>query len=458
MPGIRPFVLLTLFVSSQVFAFSQDSLYKPIKFRLSANMWMQQNFEHNSRVSMPAFIKDLRSPSVLALNFDSLTDNPLKHGATYIVINSSATYHNKLTLNLDLYAEQRGASYGLFSKNNLLLYPVMSIEGRDSFKISNRNIVYRAKIGMFLNEKMDEGLTIYNVDAQGLKLSFEKKKWSMEYSIYGDFYGGIGLNIDDIYAVAVKRKLGRTDSAEIGFSFNDNKQPWWTLKNNFTLNVFGYKKFSNAKIYAQLGYRPVDDQLSIFRASSALSEKVASVLGFEYRYVAGGFKFMNTLEARYYGSIFNERYFDFHLRYRKPAKDMYEMYGNTVGEYLYPLRKFDTPFSQWAVYTEYIFQNVFSINLRGSLNRDLGQKTSLKILYDLNYIRSSDNFPAGPAEANASSTYLYPFFTASISYKIIREVETSFLLTNRSMNLDISYPTHYLLSRPRFGAKLTTSF
>jgi len=436
---------------------SQDSLQQKIKFNLSANIWMQSIFETNSAVHMPSYIKELRSnATLLPINFDSLTDNPLRHGASYIVIQSSINFKNKVRLNVDLYAEQRGASYGIFSKKNLVIYPVFNIEGEDSIKLSNDFVLIRGRAGMFLNEKLDEGLTIYNIDAQGMQVTIQKNKWLIEGTLYGDFSRGIGLNIDDMYAVALKRRPGTNDSGGAGISINYNKQyiPSNLTKSNWLFNVFGHKNFDHFKIYVQAGFRPGHE--FIFQSSESFTDKIAVLLGFEYRYSKKNFTMNTAMEARYYGSIFNEGYYDFSLRYRDTASNIYEMYDNTVGPYLYPLRKFSTNFSQWAVFTEYYFNRIFSFNLRGSVNQDISKKISAGLKYDLMFIRAKDNFSSTADQPPTS--FLYPFFTASISYRIIREVETSLLLTNQSMNLDVSYPTHYLLSRPRFGIRLSASF
>jgi hypothetical protein len=221
--------LLILFYLSTISAnsFAQDSLPKKIKFEFGGKVWMQWN--NNllfSKVSMPSYIKESRRQTTYSIpvNFDSITDNPLRHGATYFVVKSTASFKNKVKLNVDLYGEHRGVSYGLFSRKNMLLYPVFNIEGMDSIKLFKTNFIFHGKVGMLLDERMDEGLTIYNIDAQGLKLGIKRNKWSFLYTIYGDFYNGIGLNIDDLDAFSFKRKIGKKDSTELGVSINYNKR------------------------------------------------------------------------------------------------------------------------------------------------------------------------------------------------------------------------------------------
>ncbi len=454
--------LLILFysITMPVNLFAQDSLPKKIKFELGGKVWMQWNNNLFSKVSMPANIKEFRRQTTYSVptNFDSLTDNPLRHGATYFAIKSSATFKNKVKLNLDLYAEHRGVSYGIFNRKSILLYPVFSVEGMDTFKLFKNDFQFYGKVGMFLDEKMDEGLTIYNVDAQGFKLGISKNKWSFLYTIYGDFYGGIGLNIDDIDAFSFKRKIGKTDSTELGVSINYNKRVREGNVDNMLFNFFGHKYFKHSKVYFQIGYRPMSNNYSSFRIKNGIDKKIAAVVGVEKIYSKRKFSITNILEVRYYGAMFNEANFDIGARYREPAQNDYELYGNTVGKYLYPLRKYETPFSQWAVYTEYQGNSVFAINMRGKINEELSKKIAVNVAYDLNYINAKNNFVYPFISQPVASSFFYPFFTASLNYKIIENVETSVILTNQSMNLDLSYPTQYLLSRPKFGIRLVANF
>ncbi len=436
--------------------FSQDSLPKKINFKIAAKLWARWDKNLNSKVSMPNYIKFKRQMYTRDIpnDFDEMTDNPLRHGATYIDIKTTTTYKTKVKLNVDLFAEQRGVSYGLFYKKNLLLYPVFNIEGNDSFNIFKKAFTFYGKLGMLLDEKLDEGLTIYNVDAQGFQLKIHRKKYTFSYTIYGDFYGGIGLNVDDIDALSITKKMGKNDNSFLGLSLNYNSKVLEGYRNNLLFNMFGHKNLNNAKAYFQIGYRPNKDGFASFRISNDISKKMAALIGITNEYKRKGFSILNTIEARYYGGIFNQGNYDYKLRYREPARDVYEMYGNTVGKFLYPLRKFDTPFSQWAVYTEYEGDNVFSINFRGKLQQTFNKKIDANLDYDLNYIAAERNLKFPFSTQSEPSLFFYPFFTAGIFYKIIDEVSTGLILSNKSMNLDLPYPTHYLLSKPRFGISL----
>jgi hypothetical protein len=230
------------------------------------------------------------------------------------------------------------------------------------------------------------------------------------------------------------------------------------IVNNLIFNFLGHKYFEHSKLYFQIGYRPMNDTYSSYKINNGIDKKLAAVIGYEKSYAKKRFSIKNIIEARYYGAIFNEANFDFGVRYREPARNEYELYANTVGKFLYPLRKYDTPFSQWAVYTEYEGNSVFAVNMRGKINEELSKKVVINLAYDLNYINAKNNLLFPFVRQSLASSFFYPFFTAAINYKIIEDVEASVMLTNQSMNLDLSYPTLYLLSKPKLGIRLIANF
>jgi hypothetical protein len=431
---------------------AQDSTFKKMKVEFMPNVWMMQNFEKEEPISLPSVIKDNRNFSQnFPVNLDQISDNPLRHGALYFELKTVFRYADKVKLNLDLYAEHRGSSYGLFDKNSLQVIPVFDIEAKDTIEIFQKSLKLTGEAGYFLNEKLNEGATIDNVDAEGFRVGVELDKWFLKGIVYGDFSNGIGLQLDDVYALTLTKKFGKKDSSAIGISFAEYKklQPFI---NNYILGVFGHTQFRKLNLYAELNFR-LDDVQQLFynRGELAYTEKMAALIGANYNYCKNRFSFSTNFEARYYGAIFNEDYFDYRLRYRNIDGGNY---ANTVGKFIYPLRKFDTPFSQWSVYTEYAGSHVFSLCFRGQAKYDLAEKFFLHLAYDLNYIYAN-NVVFTP---NVSSSFLYPFFTASINYRFIKEAEVGFIFTNKGMNLDISYPTQYLFTNPLFGIKLMTHF
>lgn len=93
------------------------------------------------------------------------------------VFKTKAAVQNKVFLFADLYAEHRGVSYGMFDRNNTVVYPVIYLYATDTLKFFSDSIKLRAKVGQFINERLDEGLMIYNIDVQGVQVEAAIKKW-----------------------------------------------------------------------------------------------------------------------------------------------------------------------------------------------------------------------------------------------------------------------------------------
>lgn len=153
-------VLLQLFFSA--ISYSQDSLSKKIKFRADFETYATHQFyNERNKVNAPERIKKARRYySGLPVSFDTVTDNPLIHGAMYAALKTSTTVARKLQVNADLYGEYRGFSYGTYNKNNMILFPVIEVRAKDTLQIGKRSLVVEGKVGQFLNEKLGEGLMI----------------------------------------------------------------------------------------------------------------------------------------------------------------------------------------------------------------------------------------------------------------------------------------------------------
>jgi hypothetical protein len=450
--------ILYLFISFllPIFATAQDTIHKKWEFKKELTYWSNwELYSTNERVSAPAAIKIFRKNTTqLPISFDTITDNPLRHGATYVALKTQTTYFNKITLFADLYAEHRGVSYGIFNQHNTIVYPVMRLEAKDTINLFSKQIILKGKAGEFLDERMDEGLMVYNIDLQGIQLQSIFNKWTLGYTVYGDLFEGIGLNIDDLITYSIQRNF-KDDKNYLGFSFAIAKPPGYTTNDNRLINFFGRKTFKKSALYAQVGIRIVDRENFIFIRN--LRKQAGLLAGYSIKKNRGKFELNNQTEIRYYGYVFNFSHADFLLRYRNPAKDIYEIFANTVGEYIYPLRKFETPFSQWAVFTEYEGYNLGGVNISGNLLYKYSKKIYVSFDYDINYITARfDDLFSDPVPKR--SNFLYPFFNLNFIYKPAENTNIILFVTNKSMNLDIHYPTQYLLSKPCFGFKLTAMF
>lgn len=407
-----------------------------------------QTHDPLATVSMPAYLREQRRAQGTAIgspaSFDTITDNPLIHGASYFVVRTKMAYKGQVTLFADLYAEHRGVSYGIFNRNNTVVYPVLRLEAADTLRLFGRRINLYGKAGQFLNDSLDEGLTIYNTDAEGIRLQAKLGRLSFRYTLYGDFYNGIGLNIDDLHCYSIEHDLG--GGSRVGLSWVLALPPFGSIANHHYFSLFAKKMFPNTELYAQAGYRSVRGDAAFI--TDQLTDRLAFLIGAKLRQETRKFAHSMKAELRYYGYLFNWDYYNRQkLFYRKPAADALENYANTVGNYLYPLRKFESPFSQWAVFTEYQGFATGSLSLAGQMTCRLSNKLSAFVNYDLNFLGTSLDEVFYSAGARWS-TFIYPFFNGGLQYYPASNTCIGLSLTNRAMNLDLNYPTYYLLAKP----------
>jgi hypothetical protein len=447
----------TLVLSQILFSicYCQDSLPKKIQFNAGFESYATQQYYGTGRpAGLPDRIKKQRLyNNQLPVSFDTATDNPLIHGAMYAAVKTNTTVAGKLKIHADLYGEYRGFSYGTFNKNNLMLFPVIEISGKDTLHFGRQSLMVEGRVGQFLNEKLDEGLMIYNIDLQGTQAGVRYKNTQLTYTIYGDLVNAIGLLIDDLHAVSLQQKF-KNDSAVIGGSWVMAVLPFDGAKAESYVNLFGHIHCANnLRLFAQISYKPrYPDFFDLYKG---FNKQIAFVAGIEKQFKSRRFFATNKTEVRYYGLTYNFYNYDGAYRYRNPVKNGEELYANTTGDYLYPLRKFQTPFSQWAVFTEYTDCNVWGITSAGECDYELANKLNTNLQYDINavFAKLGEYVYLNPGEER-TSRFVYPFFKASLRYSPLKECFFSFYLSNKTMNLDVHYPTHYLLKKPFAGLEV----
>jgi hypothetical protein len=451
------FTVLLFILIFPLLVAAQDSSLKKVKFTAGFETLARQHLypPYRSTTLQPAVIRSYRNAITrLPINYDTVTDNPFRHGAMYMAIKTTTVYKNKIRLNADIYGEYRGFSYGTFNtNNNLVLYPVLSVQVNDTIRVGKESFLAEARIGQFLDEHLDEGIMIYNIDLQGTRVSLRHHNSRIGLTIYGDMSNAIGLEVDDLKALSYEY-LFNNDSARIGASWVIAAPPGHRAKYHTYFNLFGRTTTRNGiGLYAEFSYNTFVK--GIFEGLRSFHKMIGVVAGAEHTMEKKRLWLNNRIELRYYGATYNLLHHDFNFRYRDSANNDLEMYGNTVGEYLYPLRKFDTPFSQWAVFTEYIGHTMGAAAINGEFGYRIHPKLDWRLAYDLNAIwsRLDETFDAGPLKKR-TSFFVYPFFKAAVSYTPLKECHFTMFITNKSMNLDLSYPTHYLNRRVFWGGEL----
>lgn len=430
-------------------SFSQDTTAKKLRFEADVEFWMTAIFHpYNPAIHEDPYLSQYPTYLNSARLTDTLRDTPLKHNAFYAALKTTTSLSPGIKIKADLYGEHRGMSYGMYDTKNMVVYPVIQLQVKDSITLLNHKITGEGRAGDILNLRLDEGLFIYNVDGQGGDATLSTGKWKAGFGWFGDFSRGIGLVIDDFGVASLGRTFGKNNNTSITASVITAAPPEGKLLDFLYYSVSASQTYGRVRVYGQAAVQSSHNR-GIFY-SKGIGNQSGFIIG---AHATNKFKkvaMSNSVEVRYYGSSFNFYHTDRTIRYRDTAGGFY---ANTVGDYLYPLRKYDRPFSQWAVFTEYLACNVLGASLVGTILFPFNKKADATLDYDLNYISATENkfYNTAPLK---KSHILYSFFTAGLYFKPLPNLKAGIILTNKGMNLDKSYPTLNQYSSPWLGFRV----
>ncbi len=408
------------------------------------------NFSSTSLLLRPLINRDVIIPDALVgerIPYQTLpihpirqeTDNPLNHGSTELSFDFVAKIAKGYDIKAGLVLEHRGASYGAFN-NNIVAYPIYRLDFRDTFK----TISYQLEGGTFFNGQINNGLLVQNTNFQGGKASVKWSSLLLNVSYIGDLYNGIGLGVDELFDVGIRKELAFQKSKTIlGIGLYDLVMVQYRQKHNFIPHISVKHESRDFSFYGELAYRFMDvDQLSTNPSSPELTikDKLSFLIGAEYKNRMKGIH--SKIEFRYYGKGFNFAFIN-DVDYRDES--IGDIYSNTIGKQLYPLQSYQHYFNQWNVYTEYQGKFVYGINLFHEQEIMLHKLFSMNLVFDGNIILAEDE-----------KLFFYPFFEASFNYSPSKLITLSILTTNRGMNLDLHYPSLYLYKYPYLGCRVTS--
>ncbi|MCG8701615.1 MAG: hypothetical protein MI922_26420 [Bacteroidales bacterium] len=390
-------------------------------------------------------------------------DNPMHHGAFYGLVQTQTSYKKKYSLLLDLLLEDRGISYGFTDMDNIVVLPLYQFEIREKLELFHPSIDVYMKAGTLLNHKIHNGLKIYNLDVQGWHLKAKWKNMFLEYNQVGDASFHVGLNLGELYEISLGYEhqydedkaiqagiLGQLNEYKILdedtlllhlFEFNQLREDV-AYYNNFGV-WFNFEFSKNSELYFQY-------ELRTFPYENIV-ENSAFNLGYRYSYKGAKTELTFNPEFRYYGWVYNFIHRNADYRYRKINDniDSTNLYANTTGRYIYPLMNFNRPFSQWAVYTDYQYQDIAGIELKADIQRKLANNffinlkgVSCTLIKEYKY--------------NNKKTFTYYFYSAEIVYSMDNIFEFRAGISNKQMNLDKQFQTFYMRKLPvwQFALKM----
>ncbi|HSG27341.1 MAG TPA: hypothetical protein VLA34_02585 [Candidatus Krumholzibacterium sp.] len=395
------------------------------------------NLDNKLKVKIPDYlIRDLESGNkgwLLDLDEGTISDNPLLHGAMYGRFSVSAG-KDGVSLATEIIAEHRGASYGVYSSENTIVIPRFLAAIDTSFGDRFGGLRFGILAGNLDDFVMGEGLTIYNIDVQGAAIYLGAGKARVTYTQIADLSAGIGLGIGDLYDLSLSVRditlpLSLSLKAEAGY-FScyidravDDELPDRGL--NLSASI---EHDSSFRLYTPAGIRDAGEEVE------QDSRSMAHLVGAGYRLERGRLSAGLVAERRYYGRYFNLGYKSGDSSFMYRTGD-----GSTIGSHLYPLTSYLRPLSQWAVYTEYQGRDVLSWIFRCDAKYRLVKGLDARMVLDLNHIDVSNE-----------DSFVYPFYDAGIIWEPTEGFTFGLSHTNRGMNLDMHYPTLYLLEPGTF--------
>lgn len=425
------------------------------QFDIEARAYYQSNREKD----IPVHIDNTSNSvgSIIYPKFDTVTDNPFRHTAFYALLKNKISFEEKYSLEVDLMVEHRGMSYGLYDMKNIVFFPYYKFDFSETLYINDAEFDVSAKLGSFRNHKLQQGLRIYNIDYHAGIGNITWKKLFLQYCQIADLSHTIGLRLEEIHDLSIGYNAIDKNDVKLNFGINTSLNnysrtpvdpalfaPFGLQKNDngsYYYSNYGwwveYSSRENIRLYAQYEIRN--------QPYFNIMENSGFLIGADIRYANSVTEINFNPEFRYYGWAYNygNRYDS--VSYRKNPSDISKVnyYGNTVGESLYPLVNFYNQFSQWAVYTEYQYQNIAGIELRARIKRKLGNKLSIE--FDAESCTLLKEY-----KYNNKKTFTYLFYNCQFLYSLSNYFEIGLGINNKSMNLDKHYHTFYMREKPIF--------
>lgn len=432
------FGLLILCISTLVYA--QDTIKVSNNFSVVPFFGMDRLTPNNNReVRMPESISSIRSLQPITPFKGVYSNYPQWHFSMFGGIATETKLAEGYKLRFALIGEDRAGSYGVLKRNNMVVFPQVSVDLKDTMQWRQHKVAVRLLIGDMPNFRYRNGLAIYNVDAQGADVALTYRHLQLGFTSITDLSQHVGIGIGEVYGYQVGLTKMR---------FNENYT--WSAGGAIDLLLSGLeatrpnlphlyvnvdhrdKKFG---FYGELGYRfkPRTGPWGILLPVSTVSEKIAGVFGFyTERLKSQKWRYRQRVELRYYGLVYNER--------RTSTGNKYTSTNSFLGDYLYPLRNAYRPFDQWAVYTEYAGQNVAAFSWYSQNKWRLSKKFQLMVNLETIGLLTTDDSP-----------FLYYFYESGLVFEPAQGVEALVYLSNKVMNSDVHYQTFYQSKRPLFS-------
>lgn len=340
-----------------------------------------------------------------------LTDNPINHFAIFSLITFNLHLNDKYKFNLGLLSEERGFSFGNFTRRNLVVIPYIHISTLDTFNLRGIQIKHDLTAGDMWNEDIHDILRFNNIDYQGIYTRVGLGPIWLGFVTIADLSRSIGLEMGELHRLSLEyEKTG----FKYLFGFNAN-----TLSNDpefhpepTDISISNYLKKTVKKF-------DIEVQADV-RFNKTLNTSFAGAI-----VVSGVFnklKIKNSL--RYYDADFNKGYKNDKLSYR--------------GDNLYPIKNYHRDMSQWALFTDFQESALFNYELVADYKWALTRRINLATKLDGNLIYDITN----------EEILFFPAYDLMFHFHYLNGLKFEIGITNKHMEVNNHYQSSALSRLP----------
>lgn len=396
------------------FSFGQDSI------RLDSELSIETKGQHN----LAAFASDFDCWNCIT---NKVQDNPFFHLAIYTGIDHKLVLNKKYTLETVLYLEERSHSGGNNTVSNIVVFPKILLQVKDTLTIGSKDFGVFIRGGDFWNEDIDDMMRLYNIDYQGIIAELRLNNWGLSFMTIGDLASNVGLDLPQTYRFALGyRNKGLRNLTSITLNeLTSSPKGSHPTEADVNLSNFTRKTFSE--------HFNVETQVDM-RINPELGNSLA--IGLKANYKEENIKISSAL--RYYAAEFNFGY--------NGKEPNYSGFGdNYVGEQLYPLKNYYRNYSQWAAYTHLGPSDLIALEVTSSWEEKLYKKFGVFYDLDFNYIYDLDR----------DVQYFFPIYNSGIQVDFLSNFIGKISLTNKHMELRNYYQTFAVSRKPFISLGIT---
>lgn len=256
----------------------------------------------NRGIYLPDLIQEKRvNNSELRHDFKTYTDIPQLHASIFTGLLSEISLDKGYNFHFNLLAEDRGQSFGSLALNKVTLFPRIYGTINDTIKLGNQKIATSIKAGDLIKYQHNHGLTVNNLDVQGITIRLSTDKLYFDYTLIADLSQHVGLNIEEFYSYKVGYQIPWLKSLiDVAVSYDQYAQ-FKDQQNNLTVNAS--IDYANSKLFMESAY-------------NLGNRNTAALIGLEFENEIGRFYIKNYLSYRFYSRMFNDGFLESSVRYR----------------------------------------------------------------------------------------------------------------------------------------------